>query len=175
MSQGLRRARGECTFHSLACPTLIDAQDLSFSVSHRKKYRLPHPTIHRSPDRVTASTGLGSLVNGAAKTTIALLRNASLSFQVSGVYTDSDSTPGPSAGDSVSYSLLVKNTGTATIWGAVVSAELGDRITCVPALESLQLAPGDISRCSSSYEVSLSTSRSSDQNVCHASKKRQRV
>lgn len=66
---------------------------------------------------------------------------------------DSDSTSGPSAGDSVAYTFRVENNGTATAWGLAVSADLGGGVACIPVLESLQLAPGDWTDCTSTYEV----------------------
>lgn len=84
-----------------------------------------------------------------------LARKGSLSVQLSGLFMDSDSSSGPSAGDTVAYTLRVENNGTATVWGMTASADLGSGFACVPALESLQLAPGDWTDCISTYEVSL--------------------
>lgn len=103
--------------------------------------------------RVTARTSLSSTINGAANTTVTFTREPSLHFQVSGAFNDSDTSVGPSAGDTVRYALSLENNGTVTVWGATITSRMDGVVVCVPPLESLQLAPTDKTECTMIYEV----------------------
>lgn len=103
--------------------------------------------------RATATTPLSAPINGAASSTVAFTRDASLKFEVSGDYSDSDATVGPSAGDTIIYIFSLENNGTVTVWGAEISSWKGGKIECTPPLESLQLAPTNKTECASTHEV----------------------
>lgn len=104
--------------------------------------------------RATAVTQLSTPVSGSANTTVTFTRVATLSFEaVVGTYLDYDATTGPSAGDTISYTFDVLNTGTTTLWSVKISSDLGGSPVCVPPLESLELAPGDKTECRSTYDV----------------------
>lgn len=105
--------------------------------------------------RITASTGLGIQVNNAANTTVQLAREGSLSLRISAAFVDSDSIPGPTAGDAISYTFVLENSGTVTVWAISLNPTMGDKPVCNPALTSLQLAPGGGTNCTSTYEVRI--------------------
>lgn len=102
---------------------------------------------------MTATTRLSSQINGAANTTVTFMREPSLDFRVSGAFNDSDTSAGPSAGDTVRYALSLENNGTVTVWGASITSRMDGVIVCVPPLESLQLAPTDKTECTMIYKV----------------------
>lgn len=103
--------------------------------------------------RATAVTTLSAVVSGSANITVTFDRVTSLSVEVIGTYVDSDGKTGPSAGDTISYMFHIENNGTTTLWGVEVGSDLGGGIVCVPPVASLQLAPGDKTECSSTYQV----------------------
>lgn len=98
-------------------------------------------------------TKLLAPVSGSANTTVTFNRVASISFEANGTYLDSDSTEGPSAGDTMSYVFGILNTGTTTLWSVEISSNVGGSPVCVPPLASLELAPGDTTECRSTYRV----------------------
>lgn len=101
-------------------------------------------------------TELSTFVSGSGNATVALTREARLSVRLNGSFLDSDSIPGPSAGDEISYFFEVENVGTTTMWSVEITSYLGG--VCNPLLESplasRELAPGDKMNCTSIYEVS---------------------
>lgn len=98
-------------------------------------------------------TTLSAAVSGSANTTVTFVRETLLSVEAVGTYVDSDATTGSSAGDTISYVFDVENNGTTTLWGVKISSELGGGIVCTPLLESLELAPGDKTECTSTYQA----------------------
>lgn len=103
--------------------------------------------------RATAVTTLSALASGSANATVTFDRVTSLSVQAVGTYVDSDGTPGPSTGDTISYVFHIENNGTTTLWGVEVGSELGGGVVCVPPVALLELAPGSKTECSSTYVV----------------------
>ncbi|CAM9711795.1 unnamed protein product, partial [Ectocarpus sp. 13 AM-2016] len=106
-----------------------------------------------STARATALTTLSTPVHGSANTTVTFNREASLSCQANCTYVDSDDTNGPSAGDTISYVFDIENNGTTTVWSMVIDSGFVGPVVCSPPLESLELAPGGKTECTSTYQA----------------------
>lgn len=104
--------------------------------------------------RASAVTKLSAPVHGSANTTVTFTRVASLSFQAVDVYLGSNSTTGPSAGDTISYLFDVLNNGTTTLGNVEINPDLGSSTVCDPPLELLELAPGNKTKCRFTYKAS---------------------
>ncbi|CAM9171448.1 unnamed protein product, partial [Ectocarpus sp. 8 AP-2014] len=106
-----------------------------------------------STARATALTTLSTPVHGSANTTVTFNREASLSCQAYCTYVDSDDTNGPSAGDMISCIFDIENNGTTTVWRMVIDSGFVGPVVCSPPLESLELAPGGKTECTSTYQA----------------------
>lgn len=104
--------------------------------------------------RATALTTLSTPVHGSANATVTFNREASLSCQANCTYVDSDDTNGPSAGDTISYVFGIENNGTTTVWSMGIDSGFVGPVVCSPPLESLELAPGGKTECTSTYQAS---------------------
>jgi len=103
---------------------------------------------------VTGTPPLAAAFTETATATVLLDTQDKIGMHIHQILVDHDAIVGESAGDIVEYTTTITNNGTTTLSNISVTGTLGDGFHCEPKLaEDLELAPGEIVKCTSIAEV----------------------